>query len=240
MQLIRPDTSFDFIGRRKPALALSGLLVLASIVLLVVKGLNFGIDFTGGTLVEVKFQHPPAIADVRQALKPAGYGQAVIQEYGAPDEILIRVQNKAGEKSSTISTAVLGALSKRFGKSEVTMRRVEYVGPQVGRELTRAGIIVGDHCFVKDSAGSDRCSPVVEGRRFPSGKVHRVHVADTETGCFDEIGDDTVEMTAAGDDTPDSIEPVLPAPYGRIRCGSVFAENQLSVRFQNPVHLFQS
>ncbi len=141
MQLIRPDTHFDFIGRRKPALALSGLLVLASIVLLVVKGLNFGIDFTGGTLVEVKFQHPPAIADVRQALKPAGYGQAVIQEYGAPDEILIRVQNKAGEKSSTISTAVLGALSKRFGKSEVTMRRVEYVGPQVGRELTRAGIM---------------------------------------------------------------------------------------------------
>ncbi len=141
MQLIRPDTRFDFIGRRKIALSLSAALMLISIGLLIFKGLNFGIDFTGGTLVEVKFQHPPAIADVRKALKPAGYGQAVIQEYGAPDEILIRVQNKAGEKSSTISTAVLKALGKRFGKKEVTMRRVEYVGPQVGRELTRAGIM---------------------------------------------------------------------------------------------------
>jgi len=141
MQLIRSDTHIDFIGKRKIAMAVSGILLLLSIGLLVFKGLNFGIDFTGGTLVEMKFKQPPAIADVRNSLKPAGYGQAIIQEYGAPDEILIRVQNKSSEESSTISTAVLDALTTRFGADDVQMRRVEFVGPQVGEELTRAGIM---------------------------------------------------------------------------------------------------
>ncbi len=141
MQLIRSDTHIDFIGKRKIAMAVSGILLLLSIGLLVFKGLNFGIDFTGGTLVETKFKQAPAIADVRNSLKPAGYGQAIIQEYGAPDEILIRVQNKSSEESSTISTAVLDALTTRFGADNVQMRRVEFVGPQVGEELTRAGIM---------------------------------------------------------------------------------------------------
>jgi len=141
MQLIRSGTHIDFIGNRKAAMVISGLLVLLSIGLLVFRGLNFGIDFTGGTLVEVKFKQAPAIADVRTALTPTGYGQAIIQEYGAPDEILIRVQNKQGKKSSAISTEILGALTKAFGREAVQMRRVEFVGPQVGDELTHAGIM---------------------------------------------------------------------------------------------------
>jgi len=140
MQLIRPDINIDFLGKRKVALLASALMILLSIGLLAVRGLNFGIDFTGGTLVEVKFQQPPAIADIRKAIAPAGYEQAVIQEFGAANEILIRVQNKEGEESSTISTAVLDALGAAFGADAVEMRRVEYVGPQVGEELTRAGI----------------------------------------------------------------------------------------------------
>jgi len=141
MQLIRPDTHIDFIGKRKIAMTISGVFLLLSVGLLIFKGLNFGIDFTGGTLVEIKFNQPPAIADVRNSLKPAGYGHAIIQEYGAPDEILIRVQNKSSEESSTISTAVLNVLTARFGADDVQMRRVEFVGPQVGDELTRAGIM---------------------------------------------------------------------------------------------------
>ncbi|MDX8401145.1 MAG: protein translocase subunit SecF [Mariprofundaceae bacterium] len=141
MQLIRPDTNIDFIGKRRIALAISGLMILASLAAIAFKGLNFGIDFTGGTLVEVKFQTPPAIAEVRKAISPKGYGNAIIQEFGAPDEIMIRVQNKDGEKSSAISTAILTALKEAFGKDGVEMRRVEYVGPQVGKELTRAGIL---------------------------------------------------------------------------------------------------
>ena len=142
MQLIRPDINIDFIGKRKIALTISALMILASIGLLAIKGLNFGIDFTGGTLVEVKFQQAPKIADVRDALSPKGYGNAVIQEFGSPEEILIRVQNRDGEKSSTISTAILGGLNEKFTAADaVEMRRVEYVGPQVGEELTRAGIM---------------------------------------------------------------------------------------------------
>ncbi|GMQ99249.1 MAG: protein translocase subunit SecF [Zetaproteobacteria bacterium] len=141
MQIIRPDTHIDFIGKRKAAMAVSGILLLLSVGLLIFKGLNFGIDFTGGTLVEVKFNQAPAIADVRNSLKPAGYSQAIIQEYGTPKEILIRVQNKSSEESSTISTAILDALTTSFGADDVQMRRVEFVGPQVGDELTRAGIM---------------------------------------------------------------------------------------------------
>jgi len=141
MQLIRPDIHIDFIGVRKIAIAISAVLLLCSVALVGFKGLNFGIDFTGGTLVEVKFTKAVKIADVREGLTPAGYGQAIIQEFGSPEEILIRVQNKANEKSSVISTAILDALGKHFGADSVEMRRVEFVGPQVGDELTRAGIM---------------------------------------------------------------------------------------------------
>jgi len=141
MQLIRSDIHFDFIGKRKIALLISGIMILTSLGALAVKGLNFGIDFTGGTLVEVKFTPAPSIADVRSAISPKGYGNAVIQEFGAPEEILIRVQNREGEESATISNAILDGLSEKFGADAIEMRRVEFVGPQVGEELTRAGIM---------------------------------------------------------------------------------------------------
>ncbi|RLL53265.1 protein translocase subunit SecF [Mariprofundus sp. EBB-1] len=141
MQLIRSDIHYDFIGKRKFALLVSGIMILISLGALAAKGLNFGIDFTGGTLVEVKFTPAPSIADVRSAISPKGYGNAMIQEFGTPEEILIRVQNKESEESSTISNAILDGLSEKFGADAIEMRRVEFVGPQVGEELTRAGIM---------------------------------------------------------------------------------------------------
>ncbi len=141
MQLIRPDIHIDFLGKRKLALTFSAILIVLSLGLLAVKGLNFGIDFTGGTLVEVQFKQAPAIADVRTSLAPVGYEQAIIQEFGAPEEILIRVQNREAADSSKISTDILDALSSSFGADAVEMRRVEFVGPQVGEELTQAGIM---------------------------------------------------------------------------------------------------
>lgn len=141
MELIRPGLNIDFISKRKIAAIFSGLLIVVSLGTLAFKGLNFGIDFTGGTLVEVRFDKAPAIAEVRDAISPKGYGNAVIQEFGAPEEILIRVQNKESEKSSDISTAILDGLSEKFTADAIEMRRVEFVGPQVGEELTRAGIM---------------------------------------------------------------------------------------------------
>ncbi|MDQ6970535.1 MAG: protein translocase subunit SecF [Mariprofundus sp.] len=141
MQLIRSDINIDFIGKSKTALIISALMILISLGALATKGLNFGIDFTGGTLVEVKFDQAPTIADVRDSISPKGYGNAVIQEFGSPEEILIRVQNKNTEDSSTISNAILDGLGEKFGADAIEMRRVEFVGPQVGEELTRAGIM---------------------------------------------------------------------------------------------------
>ncbi|MDX8389009.1 MAG: protein translocase subunit SecF [Mariprofundaceae bacterium] len=141
MQLIRPDLNFDFVGKRHQAMMLSAALLLIAIGFLVFRGLNFGIDFTGGTLVEVKFNTTTEISEIRNKLQPAGYGQAIIQEFGSPDDILIRVQNVSAEDSSEISTVILDALTTGFGADAVEMRRVEFVGPQVGEELTQAGIM---------------------------------------------------------------------------------------------------
>jgi len=142
MQLINPNSNIDFLGKRKIALGLSTLLLIISLLALIpgIRGLNFGIDFTGGTLVEVQFKQAPSISDVRAAIKPVGYEQAIIQEFGSPEEILIRVQNKEAEDSSSISNAILDSLKSHFGAENIDMRRVEFVGPQVGEELTQAGI----------------------------------------------------------------------------------------------------
>ncbi|MDX8393540.1 MAG: protein translocase subunit SecF [Mariprofundales bacterium] len=141
MQLIRNDVHFDFLGKRFIAFAFSAVMLLISIGFLGFQGLNFGIDFTGGTLVEVRFATAPDIGDVRASLQPAGYSQAVIQEFGSPEEILIRVQNKGDKKSEDISTEILQAIDTVFGKNAAEMRRIEFVGPQVGEELRTAGIM---------------------------------------------------------------------------------------------------
>jgi len=140
MQLIRPDININFLAKRKIALSFSAVMLLVSLALIGFKGLNLGIDFTGGTLVEVRFEKAVPAADIRAAITPAGYGNAVIQEFGSPEEILIRVQNQEGVEASTISTAILDGLSDKFGADEVEMRRVEFVGPQVGEELKSSGM----------------------------------------------------------------------------------------------------
>ncbi len=140
MQLIRPDININFLGNRKIALSLSAVVLLISLTLIIFKGLNLGIDFTGGTLVEVKFHQQVEIAKIREAITPEGYGKAVIQEFGSPQDILIRVQNQSDVESSVISTDILDALSNQFGPDQVEMRRVEFVGPQVGEELKSAGM----------------------------------------------------------------------------------------------------
>lgn len=140
MQIIRPDINIGFLGSRKLLLAISGLVLLISLALIGFKGLNLGIDFTGGTLVEVRFHQAVDMADIRKSLEPAGYGTAVLQEFGSPTDILIRVQNKADVQSSVISTEILDALGAYFSPDQVEMRRVEFVGPQVGEELKSAGM----------------------------------------------------------------------------------------------------
>jgi preprotein translocase subunit SecF len=141
MRILNRKTNIDFMGKRKLAFALSLSLMVLSIVALIGRGLNFGLDFTGGTLIEVSFPSAPAISDVRERLQGADLGDAVVQTFGAATDIVVRVPPREQEESSAeISTVVLQALQQDV-EGEVVMRRVEFVGPQVGDELTEQGIL---------------------------------------------------------------------------------------------------
>ncbi|MBL4607093.1 MAG: protein translocase subunit SecF [Pseudomonadales bacterium] len=124
---------FDFMGKRKLAAAFSILLLIISIASLAVQQLSLGLDFTGGTLIEVGYQHPANLSEIRRTLKVAGYDDAVVQNYGKATDVLVRLAPHEGEKES-IANNIVEVLNNNTS-SDVTLRRVEFVGPQVGDEL---------------------------------------------------------------------------------------------------------
>jgi len=137
MQIFNKETRIDFLGMRKPAMILSLLLILISIGAIATRGFNFGIDFTGGTLIEVGYPQSVELDKVRQALTDSGYGDAVVQHFGAATDVLIRIAPREGVSSAELSDHVLAAL--KGDNAQAAMRRVEFVGPQVGEELTNDG-----------------------------------------------------------------------------------------------------
>ncbi len=137
MKFIDKSKSYDFMGKRKIALALSLIMILISIASLATRSLNFGIDFTGGTLVEVGYPESVDLAEVRGALSSNGFDGAVVQHFGTSQDVLIRLAPREGENSADISSRVISALDT--GGHEVDLRRVEFVGPQIGDELTEDG-----------------------------------------------------------------------------------------------------
>lgn len=138
MEFFGKETRIDFLGLRIPALVLSLLLVAASIGTLATRGLNFGIDFTGGVLLEVGYPEAVELDPIRQVLANEGYPDAVVQHFGVNKDVLIRMQPNDDRSSADISTEVLQALRQQDEAAE--MRRVEFVGPQVGDQLTEQGI----------------------------------------------------------------------------------------------------
>ncbi len=162
MEFLRAQTSIDFLGRRRSAVLISGLLIVISIVSIAVRGLNFGIDFTGGTLVEVAYSEPVAVADVRAALNNEQIENALVQHFGTASDVMIRLPVTTDD-TAQLSSTVVAALRSPFGESldetrpgqvqqcvvasgvtedcHVQMRRVEFVGPQVGDELTEQGTL---------------------------------------------------------------------------------------------------
>jgi preprotein translocase subunit SecF len=134
IQLFR-NPSYRFIENRRWAYMLSVAVLLVAVVSLATRGLNYDIDFTGGTLVQVRFEQPPTIADVRGALERVQMGDSVIQEFGDVREYIIRVPLSEVVTSEEVGKRIAGALAQdgKLGKFEI--RRVEFVGPQVGREL---------------------------------------------------------------------------------------------------------
>ena len=125
----------NFMGQRKIAALFSLLLILASIASLATRGLNFGLDFTGGTLVEVSYSQAEPLTNVRDSLEAAGYKNAVVVHFGAETDVLVRLSQGL---SSTLGNEVLDTL-RQDSDGEIQLRRIEFVGPQVGDELKEQG-----------------------------------------------------------------------------------------------------
>lgn len=125
----------NFMGVRHVAFALTVLLTLASLASLAVKGLNFGLDFTGGTLVELSYEQPVALDQVRSQLSGAGFGDAVVQSFGATTDVLVRMPGDDPLLGEHIAEALRG----NDAANAVAVKRVEFVGPAVGEELRDQG-----------------------------------------------------------------------------------------------------
>jgi preprotein translocase subunit SecF len=123
---------------RKIGFAISALLILGSIVLVGTRGLNLGIDFLGGTLIEVQTEGPANLSAMRTELNDLGLGEVTLQEFGAPDTVLIRIQRQAGEEEAQL--AALEAAKAAIDEQVVEYRRQEFVGPTIGAELQEAAI----------------------------------------------------------------------------------------------------
>ena len=136
MEFFKPDLNFDFVGKRRIFVGISCAAVLLSVLLLAVRGLNYGIDFVGGTIVQVAFKEKKPIADIRKVVSGLSLGDAVIQEFGSDREFLIRVEKLKGGIEA-VDKRITKILEQSFGKGSFEMRRTESVGPQVGDDLKR-------------------------------------------------------------------------------------------------------
>ncbi len=143
MQFIKPGVNIPFVGRRFFFISLSAVIILIGIASLFFHGgLNYGIDFAGGTLVQVKFSQPTTSADIRNALKGLDLGSSTIQQFeeASGEEFLIRVEKSKSDLVG-LSDEIKGTLDKVYGADQVDIRRVEMVGPKVGEDLRRKGFL---------------------------------------------------------------------------------------------------
>lgn len=162
MEFLKKDLKIDFLGRRRVAAIVSGVVILACIVSMVIQGINFGLDFTGGTLVEVRYEEQVSVDELREQLAAVGFEDTTVQYFGTSRDVMIRLPSDEGSGSAaqlsseiietlrqpyseTLAESVEGGLQAcqksdgSVGDCFVQMRRVEFVGPKVGQELTDQG-----------------------------------------------------------------------------------------------------
>ncbi len=138
LQFIRPDVNIDFVGKRYFFVGLSTLINVAAILLLVFKGLNYGVDFVGGSVVQIKFVRPTSGDQIRKALSKLDLGEITVQDFGSSgDQYLVRFEKIANIGS--IGPILERALEAQYGASTVKVLRVESVGAKVGGDLRRKG-----------------------------------------------------------------------------------------------------
>ena len=137
LKLMKDNTNIDFMKPHKLCLGLSGAMIVLTLVLLFTKGLNLGIDFTGGIMLEIAKPQGMAIEDVRSNLESISEGTPSIQEFGS-DEIMIKIPR--AEANAEAQRALQAEINEKLG-GNIDFRRVEYVGPQVGKELIKTGMM---------------------------------------------------------------------------------------------------
>ena len=134
-------TNIPFMRWKWHAVVLSSLINLIGIASFVWPGFELGLDFTGGTLIEVGYKEPADVDQVRAALDGAGFGGATVQHFGSARDVMIRLQPKGEANAQALSDEVFATLSQAAG-GQVELRRVEFVGPQVGQDLTEQAVLV--------------------------------------------------------------------------------------------------
>ena len=146
MEFFKKKTNFRFMGQRRRWYTISAVMILASIALLATRGLNFGVDFTGGVVLELSFPKSADLDQVRGALEGAGYGEAVVQSFGTSRDVLVRLLPEEGKDVNAVSQDVLRALQGYDPAAE--LRRTEVVGAQVGAELAEQGALAALFAFL--------------------------------------------------------------------------------------------
>ena len=135
MKFVADNTNIPFIAMRRRAFLFSAVLLIASLALFFIKGFNFGIDFEGGTMLEIRTEQSADLSEIRSSLGILGLGDVQVQEFGTPDDVLIRIERQAGDSNSQqeMIDRVKTTLEDVLGG--VDYRRVEFVGPQISSEL---------------------------------------------------------------------------------------------------------
>jgi preprotein translocase subunit SecF len=140
IEIIKSTVNIDFLGKSKLFFIISGVLLILSIGVIFTKGFNYGIDFAGGTLVQINFEKEPNLNTLRDAFKEANLGEMVIQTFGEPNDILIRVE-KSEMDLNDVANIIQSKIAEVAGEQKFTIERVEQVGPQVGDQLKSKAIM---------------------------------------------------------------------------------------------------
>jgi preprotein translocase subunit SecF len=143
MEFFKKTPNIDFMGKRRLWFAISAAIVLLSLLSVLFRGLNWGIDFTGGTLLEVHYAEPVELDSVRAALNEKGFGGAVVQHFGSSRDVMIRLalESQGSDEQASVHVADQVMLALRAKTAGIELRRTEFVGPQVGAELAESGFL---------------------------------------------------------------------------------------------------
>jgi preprotein translocase subunit SecF len=140
MEIIRPGINLDFVGKMQPFALISAALVVLSFLLIVVRGFNYGIDFAGGSLLQLHFQREMTVEQVRDILRTVNLAESEIQRSETDGDFIVRIPS-SDEPLEQIRQQIVGAFQQAVGEQGVELRRAEQVGPKVGRDLSRKALL---------------------------------------------------------------------------------------------------